>query len=310
MWFESMSTISKVNLPSWNISPVSGILPAWDKINPAMVVYPSSTSLGISFSISNKSLKSSIENLPSINQELSFLSIALGSSSSSIPGMSPTIPSRRSFNVINPTTLPNSSTTRTIWTYSLFSLNSWSKSIESIFSGTTNGDLMLALISTSSPKKISLNRSFAWTTPIKSSNSPSATGKIDLLLFMILSLFSSKLSSKSNQMISLLGVIIISTFWSSKRNTLLMMSSSSSAIVPSSIPSSISNLTSSSVTRSSFGDEPTSFKARFVELSSNFTIGLQIMELICMNLAVLNAYPSGSFNAILLGTISPTNIVK
>ena len=45
-----------------------------------------------------------MENLPSINHELSFLSIALGSSSSSIPGMSPTIPSRRSFNVINPTT--------------------------------------------------------------------------------------------------------------------------------------------------------------------------------------------------------------
>ena len=145
---------------------------------------------------------------------------------------------------------------------------------------------------------------------MKSSNSPSATGKMDLLLLMILSLFSSKSSSKSIQMISLLGVMIISTFWSSKRNTLLMMSSSSSAMVPSSIPSSIRSLTSSSVTISSFGLEPTILKARLVELSSNLTIGLHIHELTCMNFAVFNEYPSGSFNAILLGTISPIKIVK
>ena len=61
---------------------------------------------------------------------------------------------------------------------------------------------------------------------------------------------------------------------------------------------------------SSFGLEPTILKARLVELSSNLTIGLQIHELTCMNFAVFKEYPSGSFNAILLGTISPINIVK
>ena len=221
-------------------------------MNPARVVYPSSSSSGKTSSMSKSSLNLSIPNLPSINHVPSSLSVAIGSSSSSMPGMSPTIPSKRSFKVIKPSTLPNSSTTRDIWTYPWFSLNSFNNSNVSKFSETTNGSLTIVLMSKSSLLNIMERISFACTTPIKSSNSPVAIGKIDLLLSIIFTLLSSLGSSKSIHMISFLGVMIDSTFWSSSLNTLLMMFSSSCSMVPSSIPSLIINSISSSVTISSF----------------------------------------------------------
>ena len=146
---------------------------------------------------------------------------------------------------------------------------------------------------------------------MKSSNSPFAIGKMDLLLSMILTLLTSLSSSKSIQIISLRGVMILSTFWSSSLNTLLIMSSSSCSIVPSSLPSSIINLISSSVTTSSFLFSILSnHKRKLLDLARMKLTGFEIFSRTTMLLATLRAILSGSFKAITLGTISPMTKVR
>ena len=153
--------------------------------------------------------------------------------------------------------------------------------------------------------------SFACTTPMKSSNSPDAIGNIDLLLSIIFTLLMSLSSSKSIHMISLRGVMILSTFWSSSLKTLLMMSSSSCSIVPSSLPSLIINSISSSVTTSSFLFSILStHKRKLLDFARMKLTGFETFSRMTMLFATFRDILSGSFNAITLGTISPTTNVK
>ena len=146
---------------------------------------------------------------------------------------------------------------------------------------------------------------------MKSSSSPFAIGKMDLLLSMILTLLTSLSSSRSIQIISLRGVMMLSTFWSSSLNTLLMMSSSSCSIVPSSLPSLIISSISSSVTMSSsLFSILISHKRKLLDFASTKLTGFEIFERTTMLLATLSEILSGSFNAMTLGTISPITKVR
>ena len=89
------------------------------------------------------------------------------------------------------------------------------------------------------------------------------------------------------------------------------MAFSSSSIFPSSIPSSISKLTSSSVISCfSLLFSPSILSNRFVESLSSFTIGADIRDNVSIELATLMAILSGLLIAICLGAISPTIRVK
>ena len=112
-------------------------------------------------------------------------------------------------------------------------------------------------------------------------------------------------------MISFLGVIMLSTFKSSSLKTLLIMSSSSFSIVPSSLPSLIINSISSSVTASSFlFSILITHKRKLLDFARMKLTGFDTFSRITMLLATLIATFSGLFNAITLGTISPTTNVR
>ena len=118
-------------------------------------------------------------------------------------------------------------------------------------------------------------------------------------------------SSRSIHMISLRGVMMVSTFWSSSLKTLLMMSSSSCSMVPSSLPSLIINSISSSVTRSSsLFSILINHKRKLLDFARIKLTGFEILERITILLATLSEILSGSFKAITLGTISPITNVR
>ena len=146
---------------------------------------------------------------------------------------------------------------------------------------------------------------------MKSSSSPEAIGKIDLLLSMIFILLISLSSSRSIQIISFLGVIMLSTFWSSSLKTLLMMSSSSFSMVPSSLPSLIISSISSSVTTSSLlSSILISHKRKRLDLAKMKLTGFETFSRTTILFATFRAILSGSFNAMTFGTISPITSVR
>ena len=193
----------------------------------------------------------SICSRPSSRKEPSSRSKTRGSDCDSSKNISPTMVSKISFDVTNPSMPPYSSITSAMCVRSRLNTSNV-LSVEK-FSGTNKAGCTCARRSNEVSVPFNASSSVASKMPMTLSRSPSATGKCECLLFTIAVRISESESATSSQTICERGVMTILTRRSSKLRTPSIMSCSVSSNTPICVPCSTRLLTSSSVTAGSEG---------------------------------------------------------